>query len=275
LAVLNFDDDRVRRMAEGRTLRARFFGSTSACQYRAEAAVSRWPERLSFELVVDGQRVDVRTRLVGTHWVNSVLGALAVASVCGIELEEAARSVSRVPPFAGRMQPVRLPNGAMMLRDEENGSPDTLQAMIEVLRDARAMRRGLVFSDQSDTKQNPRKRMRSIGKQAAELCDFAVFVGEHAHHAVRAATAAGMDASSCAPHASLADAAQWLRDFARPGDLVFLKGRGTDHLSRILFAQFGNIGCWKPHCKITRLCDYCGQLKPDFDAEKALANAID
>ena len=174
----------------------------------------------------------------------------------------------------GRMQPVVLPGGAIIMRDEENGSPDTLDAMLQVLRNARAKRRGLIFSDQSDSRESPRRRLKTIGQLAAELCDLAVFVGAHAHHATRAAIDAGMQPACCREFATLREAAQWLKVSLAPGDLVFLKGRGTDHLSRILFAQFGNIGCWKASCGITRLCDVCDQLEPDFDLGAALAKPI-
>jgi UDP-N-acetylmuramoyl-tripeptide--D-alanyl-D-alanine ligase len=270
IAVLNADDSRVRSMAEGRKLRTVFFGSTPACNYRAQAAQSRWPDRFRFEVVRGEQRFEVTTQLVGTHWLSSVLAALATAVACGVPIDDAARRIGQVPPFAGRMQPVTLPNGAIIMRDEENGSPDTVEAMIEVLRNATAGRRGLVFSDQSDSKDKPRKRLRTIGRLAAELCDFAVFVGDHCHHGVAAATAAGMDPARCMGFYNLRAAAQWLRESLRPDDLVFLKGRASDHLSRILFAQFGNIGCWKSACRIRRLCDYCEQLAPDFDAKMVL-----
>jgi UDP-N-acetylmuramoyl-tripeptide--D-alanyl-D-alanine ligase len=270
VAVLNADDPRVRSMADGRKTRTIFFGSAAGSDYRAQGTESRWPGRLRFEVVNGEERSEVHTQLVGTHWLSSVLAAMAAAATCGIPIEEAARRIGRVRPSAGRMQPVELPSGATIMRDEENGSPDTVQAMLEVLRNARANRRGLVFSDQSDSTEKPRKRLRTIGRLAAELCDFAVFVGEHAQHGVAAATAAGMDASCCAGFHSLRDAARWLGQALRPGDLVFLKGRGSDHLSRILFAQFGSIGCWKSKCGIRRLCDYCAQLAPDFDAKKVL-----
>jgi UDP-N-acetylmuramoyl-tripeptide--D-alanyl-D-alanine ligase len=270
IAVLNADDPRVRSMARARTLRTIFFGSTPQCDVRARAAESRWPDRLRFEVVNGEQSFEVRTQLVGTHWLNSVLAALAAAAACGIPIEAAAQRIGRVPPAAGRMQPVALPNGAIVMRDEENGSPDTVEAMFAVLRNATAGRRGLVFSDQSDSKEKPRNRLRAIGRLASGLCDFAVFVGDHAHHGVAAATASGMDASRAAAFYNLRDAAQWLKQSLRPGDLVFLKGRSTDHLSRILFAQFGKIGCWRSQCKIRRLCDYCERLAPDFDAEKVL-----
>ncbi len=270
IAVLNADDPRVRSMAGGRRQRTTFFGSTPGCDYRARLAESRWPDRLRFEVVNGERSFEVRTQLVGTHWLSSVLAALAAAAACGVPIEEAARRIGRVPPAPGRMQPVALPSGATIMRDEENGSPDTVEAMFEVLRNAGANRRGLVFSDQSDSTEKPRKRLRKIGRLASELCDFAVFVGEHARHGVAAATAAGMDPSCCAGFYSLRDAAQWLRQVLRRGDVVFLKGRGSDHLSRILFAQLGNIGCWKSKCAIRGLCDFCEQLAPDFDAKKAL-----
>jgi UDP-N-acetylmuramoyl-tripeptide--D-alanyl-D-alanine ligase len=270
VAVLNADDPRVRSMADGRNLRTVFFGSAAQCDYRAQAAESRWPGRLRFEVASGERHHEVRTQLVGTHWLNSVLAALAAAAACGIPIEEAALRIGRVRPSAGRMQPVELPSGAIIIRDEQNGSPDTLEAMLEVLRNATATRRGLVFSDQSDSKEKPRKRLRSVGRLAAELCDFAVFVGEHAQHGVAGATAAGMDPLRCTGFHNLRDAAQWLGQALGPGDLAFLKGRGADHLSRVLFAQFGNIGCWRSGCGVRGLCDFCEQLAPDFDAKKVL-----
>ncbi|HEY2830576.1 MAG TPA: Mur ligase family protein, partial [Thermoanaerobaculia bacterium] len=186
IAVLNADDPRVRSMAHGRKLRTVFFGSAPECDYRVQAAESRWPDRLRFAVVNGEQRFEVRTRLVGAHWLSSVLAALATAAACGIPIEDAARRIGQVPPSAGRMQPVKLPSGATIMRDEENGSPDTLAAMFEVLRNASADRRGLVFSDLSDSTEKPRKRLRTIGRLASELCDFAAFVGEHAQHGVAA-----------------------------------------------------------------------------------------
>jgi UDP-N-acetylmuramoyl-tripeptide--D-alanyl-D-alanine ligase len=274
VAILNDDDPHVRGMAEECRARTLFFGQSPECDYRAESVESRWPGRLQFRFRTNEGDVLVNTRLVGTHWLGSVLAALAASHACGIPVHEAARRIGEVPPFMGRMQPVALPNGAIFMRDEENGSPDTLDAMFKVLRESTARRRGLVFSDLSDSKLRPRKRLRTIGRMAAELCDFAVFVGVHGNHAVQAAVAAGMDPGSAHEFVDMQDAAERLKGLLRPGDLVFIKGRGTDHLTRILFAQFGPIGCWKTRCTIRRLCDVCEELKPEFDLDAALETPI-
>jgi len=274
LAILNADDPRVRLMADGCGARTRFFGQSPECDYQAESVESRWPERLQFQLRTNSGDVHVGTQLVGTHWLGSVLCALAASDACSIPVLEAARQIGEVPPFMGRMEPVALPSGAVVMRDEENGSPDTLDAMFKVLRESKAYRRGLVFSDISDSGVRPRERLRKIGRAAAELCDFAVFVGSHGHRAVKSAVAVGMDPASVHAFVDLQDAAEWLKRLLRPGDLVFMKGRTTDHLSRILFAQFGTIGCWKTQCNIRRLCDVCNQVKPDFDLKVALEAPI-
>jgi hypothetical protein len=70
---------------------------------------------------------------------------------------------------------------------------------------------------------------------------------------------------------TIADAARLLGQELREGDLVFLKGRATDHLSRILFAQLGPIGCWRSPCPVRSVCDLCWNLRPGFDLGRALA----
>jgi UDP-N-acetylmuramoyl-tripeptide--D-alanyl-D-alanine ligase len=61
--------------------------------------------------------------------------------------------------------------------------------------------------------------------------------------------------------AELRAAAEYLGREVGSGDLVLLKGRTTDHLSRIYFAQLGAIGCWKAQCRKTIVCDFCDELQ--------------
>jgi UDP-N-acetylmuramoyl-tripeptide--D-alanyl-D-alanine ligase len=273
-AILNADDARVRAMAERVRGRVVTYGRTGDCDLFAEGVRADWPERLHFTVRDGGDAVPVRTQLVGAHWVSSTLAALAAAQACGVPLRPAVDVLAGVAPFAARMQPVALPSGAVVIRDEENGSRDTIEAMLEVMRNARAGRRILVFSDLTDAKGNSRKRLRNIGKMAAEVAEVVVFVGEHAHHGVRGAVAAGMDPGCCHDVLGLQRAAEFLARELHVGDLVFLKGRAVHHLSRIVFAQFGPIGCWTTSCKKRPVCDVCDELRPGFDFQRALSTPI-
>jgi UDP-N-acetylmuramoyl-tripeptide--D-alanyl-D-alanine ligase len=56
------------------------------------------------------------------------------------------------------------------------------------------------------------------------------------------------------------ETAEFLRKELRAGDLVLLKGRTTDHIARVYFAQFGSVSCWKAYCPKRMLCDECWEL---------------
>jgi UDP-N-acetylmuramoyl-tripeptide--D-alanyl-D-alanine ligase len=274
VAILNGDDERVRGIALRAKGRLLIYGQTPDDDVVASDVTSVWPERLSFSVRSGDNTLPVRTQLVGKHWLSSALAALTAAQACGVPLSTAVEVIESVAPFVGRMQPVALPSGAVVIRDEENGSIDTINAMVEVMREATARRKILIFSDMTDEKRKTRQRLRAMGAMAAELTDFAVFVGEHGHHSRKAAVLAGMDPANVHDILTVQLAAEFLKDKLGPGDLVFIKGRGPDHLSRIVFAQYGEIGCWTMTCRRRPVCDLCDRLQPKFDLEEALSRPI-
>jgi UDP-N-acetylmuramoyl-tripeptide--D-alanyl-D-alanine ligase len=246
-AVLNGDDPRVAAMAVGPHRKVVRFGSSMDFDVWARDAVSRWPGRLTFTAGRGGEEAEVRTRLVGTHWLTSVLGAMAVATACGATLAQAAAAVADIEPYTARMQPVELPSGAVLLRDENNGSIDSLEVAMEVLSQAEAQRRMLIISDCSDCKLKPRDRIRNYARMASQCGAGVVFIGDRtpdgAHGFLR-----------------FEDAAVFLRRELRAGDLALLRGRNCDHLSRLYFALLGDVDCHVPTCDKRHPCDECARL---------------
>jgi UDP-N-acetylmuramoyl-tripeptide--D-alanyl-D-alanine ligase len=274
LAILNGDDIRVRQMAQLAPCRPVFFGKGQHNGYVAGRIRHQWPDRLSLTVTDSGDPEQtphcVQTNLVGGHWVNSVLAAIAAADVLGVTIPEAAKSIRKVTPFRGRMQPVRVPNGAVMIRDE-NGSLDVLKAMLDVARTAKAARRILVLGEVIDSGiVKSRNRWAMVGELVAPDVDAAVFIGESSRHATKAAVRAGLPGQVVFNVAGLSEADELLRTMIRPGDLVFVKGLGSQHLSRLVFAQLGQIRCHVERCKIRKDCDICADLQPSFDLHKAL-----
>jgi UDP-N-acetylmuramoyl-tripeptide--D-alanyl-D-alanine ligase len=204
---------------------------------------------------------------VGEHWVNSALAALLTSLSCGVRFAEAARALGTVEPFVARMQPVLLPSGATILRDELSGDPESLEAALRVMKECNVARRVVAFGDLSDAgSKKPRDRFKTLGKAASQVAEVAVFVGAHAPHALKAAVASGMRPDRVFGFTNLRAAAEFLKTELRSGDLVLLRGRTTEHFSRLFFAQFGPIGCWKIDCRKTISCDFCEELRPDFAA---------
>jgi len=260
LAVLNGDDPWVRAMAERCNCRVVTFGLEAGNDFRADEISARWPSRLQFSVHAAGESAWVNTNFVGVQWVATVLGAIATAVNCGVPLAAAAEAMESVQPFRARMEPVVLPSGAVLLRDETHGSVSTIPAAMKLLRDADVRRRVVVAGDTWDTGlADPVPRQEDLGRRVAEGADFAVFVSVYGAHAVRAAIRHGM-APDCVRHfAELPEASEFLKSELGPGDLVLLKGQAGEHLTRIFYAQFGEVACRKQVCRRPS-CDSCEEL---------------
>lgn len=261
IAFLNGEDPLVAAMADWPDLDVRLFGSSSRFDVWADEVSSRWPATLRFRAHVGTEVETVETQLIGTHWTPSVLAALAAACACGMTLRDAARAASRVDPFPARLQPVPLPSGAVVLRDDYNASIDTLDAACQVLRDAEARRRLVVVQDFSDFGKNRKNRLRHLAEEAARSAEVALFIGENAAYGRRRAIAAGLGPQDVHEFPTLKQATDFLRAELGDGDLVLLKGRTTDHAARVLLGQLYDVRCWKVYCRKTMLCEHCWELR--------------
>jgi len=262
VAILNLDDPRVAAMAVHCRARVVRFGCSLEADVLATSVSGQWPDRLSLTITANGETEKLSTQLVGTHWTPAVLGAVSAALECGMTLRQAAQLIPRVPPTAGRMQPCVLPSGAVVLRDDFNGSLDTFIAAFEALKSARAMRKILVITTVGDSPESWDHRIMRIAAEAAEVVDLLILVGKNkdTKRARKAALAQGLSPEGVHEFDDLRQLASFLKSTLRLGDLMLLRGRTTDHITRVYHAQFREVSCWKTHCSERNLCDHCPEL---------------
>jgi UDP-N-acetylmuramoyl-tripeptide--D-alanyl-D-alanine ligase len=260
LAVINGQDHRVTRMVAGARYAVHTFGQDLGFDVWASDISARWPERLRFIAHHGVESHTVETNLVGSQWVNSILAALATAIAYGVPMQTAVQAVKTVHPHIARMQPVTLPNGAVVLRDECNASVTTYVPALRVLREACVHRRIAVVGDTWDSGLALRERFASLGQQIAESADIAVFVGEGGRYGADAAVAHGMAVSRVKAITELHDAAEFLNREIQEGDLVLLKSQVIQHFTRLYFSLLGSVKCRKRHCELMGLCDHCPEL---------------
>jgi len=259
-AILNGDDPRLNSVESNENFQVLRFGTSLTCDLRADRIEGQWPARLAFEARSSTETANVRTRLVGTHWVPALLASLLTAKHFGLQLGKAAEITARIRPFSARMQPVQLPSGAIIIRDEYNGSPPSYEMALQAFKSAEAERKILIVGDYSDSTIKRRRRLKRLGRTAASLCDLAIFIGEYSHYSREAAIQSGLDPASALIFSYPQDAVSRVKKELRKGDLVLLKSRSNDHLSRLLFAQVGDVLCWRPTCQERFLCDICWRL---------------
>jgi UDP-N-acetylmuramoyl-tripeptide--D-alanyl-D-alanine ligase len=167
------------------------------------------------------------------------------------------------------MEPVALPSGAILLRDDCNSSYASLPAALRVLEQAEG-RRVLVFTEAYDSGLSFRERFQRLGQMAASSVDLAVFFGERSRNAARRAVEGGMPSESVRSFPDLWGAAEFLRSELREGDLALLRDCHPFHAERIWFALAGSVGCRMSACSYLRACDYCAHLRPGLEETRNL-----
>ena len=269
LAILNADDPRVLAMGAHCSGSLRTFGRSPDAFVTASGVSSKWPSRLSFRVRCGQESSSVETNLVGEHMLNSALAALTAAVCCGVPLAQAAACFKEIEPVPGRMQPMQLPNGVTVIRNEYNAVLPTFEAALEVMRDAEGCRRIVIVGDVLDSGLSERARFRHVGVQVARAADMGIFIGRSSRTSINGAVEAGMNRDSAQGFKTLPEAAGFLKSELRTGDLVLLHGWVGRHLERLILAQFGSISCWVERCNKIMQCESCPELKlvrlPDLE----------
>jgi UDP-N-acetylmuramoyl-tripeptide--D-alanyl-D-alanine ligase len=260
VAVLNADDPHVYAMRERTKARVITYGLSAEAEVRGDNVSCAWPSPMSMEVVYHETRRKLQTRLFGTHWAYSVLAALAVARAASVAPEHALAVVETFDPVPYRLSPHPTPGGVTFVSDTWKAPLWTVPASLNFLQAARAERKIVVFGSLSDTPRSFEGRYRIVVRQALGVADKLLFVGEHAHTALR-----------CRPHpdddrilafSSLRQLDSFLTGYLRPGDLVLLKGsENADHLHRLVLARTGGIACWQERCGKLRYCRDCRHLQ--------------
>ncbi len=133
LAVLNFDDRRVRKMASLSACPVLGYAVGSHADVRADGVMLDHDLRARFLLSSPWGQTEVRLALRGVQQVPNALAAAAAALWCGIPIESvaAALAVNQGPPL--RMEVRHLPGGPVLVVDCYNANPASAEAAVRAL----------------------------------------------------------------------------------------------------------------------------------------------
>jgi UDP-N-acetylmuramoyl-tripeptide--D-alanyl-D-alanine ligase len=241
LAVLNADDERVAAMASVAPGRVVFYGVERAAEFRAQEIEDRGALGSSFTLVHQGQPTRMELALPGRHVVSNAAAALAAASEWNIGVEEVAHVFRELKTPAMRGELIRFTNGFALINDSYNSSPAALQAMVGLLAATPGFeRRILAAGEMRELGPSSPKLHREGGQFAGKTgIDFVLGIQGDAAEIVEGAVSAGVPRENARFFATPAQAAAFLADFVRAGDLLLVKGSRSVKMERIVEAMLG------------------------------------
>ena len=235
-AVLNHDDARVRRFAEGFAGRVWTFGFEDGAEFRV--VEFRLEKEAGSRFRVRGPKFagEFRLPLPGRHNVENAVAAIATASLFDVPLGDLQRDLANFQNLHQRSEIFTLPGGITLINDSYNSNPLAMEKMLEMLAAwPGARRRIVVAGEMLELGPSSPAWHRRIGRRCAERgVDSLLAVQGDARFLVEGALEEGMAAERTRFVADTAQAGEICQTLLEPGDVVLVKGSRGVHLEKVI-----------------------------------------
>jgi UDP-N-acetylmuramoyl-tripeptide--D-alanyl-D-alanine ligase len=140
-AILNGDDERVVQMTSRTSASVIKYGLTASADVAMTSHTIDDAGYVSMTVASPWGSVDVNVPAPGVHMASNALAALAIAGVCGVSMEDAARGLESARLSPMRMETHVTARGAKVVADCYNANPASVAAALHTLAGMRAARR--------------------------------------------------------------------------------------------------------------------------------------
>jgi UDP-N-acetylmuramoyl-tripeptide--D-alanyl-D-alanine ligase len=219
---LNGDDERVLAMAKQTVAKVAFYGTSAEFDLWADDIQTFGLEGIAFTARRGAEKHHLRLSLLARHNVYTALAAISVGWYFGLTWAEIERGL--LDPQAV-LRLVTLPglNGSIIVDDRYNASAVSMVAALGLVKDTPVRGRKIgVLGDIYELGDYTRTAHEIVGREAAQVLDVLLVVGELGAITGRTALAAGFPADRVI-FTDKAGAAEWLQNELQEGDLCLIK----------------------------------------------------
>ena len=227
VAVLNFDDPRVGRMAALSPCPVLGYAMEADAEVRGEGVELDADLRPRFMLVTPWGKREVRLALHGVHQVPDALAAAAAALWCQVPFERVVAALSEATGSPMRMEVRRVPSGPVLIVDCYNANPASTEAALRALAALNGARKvallGLMAELGSETESEHRRVTSLADDLGIELAGYQT------------------ELYGPARVSGVVEAVELLQSLA-PGDAALVKGSRVAQLEDVVAAYESRVG---------------------------------
>jgi UDP-N-acetylmuramoyl-tripeptide--D-alanyl-D-alanine ligase len=212
------------------------FGVEKSADVMAKEIRLRGAEGTSFNLILEGEEIEVSLPLLGRHFVPNALSAIAVASLFGVEVKKAKEALEHFRPFPMRMEIIHLEGGKILINDTYNANPRSMELALETLAEIKGKGRAIaVLGDMLELGDFTEEAHRQIGEKVEELSiDLLLTMGEKAPLVVESAVRHGFEPKRTRVMESHSEAISILKEVVQEGDWILIKGSRRMAMEKIV-----------------------------------------
>ena len=231
VVVLNADDPLVLQQAERTQAKRILFGTSPKADVCIEQLTSG-VDGLSFQLVCQGEPVQIHLDRLGTHNAHNAAAAAGVLIAEGLSISDLASRLAAAPSAPMRMEILKL-GQARLLIDCYNANPRSMQAALSTLCSLEGKTRWAVLGDMGELGQSSEQLHQQVGRQVAQAqIDGLLAFGKRAAEIAQAAKQKGL--TEVEHTESIEKAIAWTREKLVADSWILLKASRSMRLERIV-----------------------------------------
>jgi len=240
IAVLNYDDDRVRQIAEGIKGKVLTYGlkeraDMRATNYDLKIGVNGNISELNFKLEFKGNTVPAKLfNVLGVQHLYSALAAAMVGIVFNLNLVEIAEALKELQPMAGRMHLIKGIKNTLIVDDSYNAALLSMEAALDSLKIFEGRRKIVVLGDMLEIGEYAPEAHRRVGRKTAEIADLIFTIGPRAKFIAESAIRYGFDEKKIFQFDVSDEAGKIVQEQIKERDIILVKGSRAMKMEKII-----------------------------------------
>lgn len=184
----------------------------------------------TFEVVLENERINLSTKLLGAHNVINITGAVALAKELGVKNEDIAFAVSRLEQTQHRLELKPFKNGSVMIDDAYNSNPEGCLEAVNVLSRFKDSFKVIITPGLVELGEREYDVNYSLGAAAAKAADVIIAVGKkRSEPIVKGAKEAGFKNENLFVAESFKNALEIFEPFAKSGTVLLVENDLPDN----------------------------------------------
>ncbi len=132
-----------------------------------------------FEMILGSEKIKFTTKLLGTHSMVDIIGAISLAYTLGVPTADIQYAVATLKPTEHRLELKPFKNGSLLIDDAYNSNPEGCLEAVRVLGSFDGMKKVIVTPGLVELGNKEYEYNYALGEEAAEYCDIIILVGEN------------------------------------------------------------------------------------------------
>lgn len=224
-AILNYDDQRLRRLGLEIGGKVIFFGLDSQANMSADQ-IKYIRHAMTFGLNWAGSVVPTFVSSLGLGQIYAALAASAAATVLGMDLVSITQELKKIRGLKGRLKLLAGKHNTYLLDDTYNSNPISaslsLKTAREIKKDLGAKRLVAVLGEMLELGDVSRRSHLNLGREAGKMADLVLAVGKEAKNIISGARQS--KATEARWFSSSKVLAKKILTIIKPYDLILIKG---------------------------------------------------